>query len=60
MNWILVYETKSLQYNRLIAEGSPDIAANTLSNAIDAFGRDKTNRSSYELLIALLAYGDNR
>jgi len=54
------YQTALLQYNRLIAEDSPDIAANALSSAIDAFARDETNRSSYELLIALLAYGDNR
>jgi hypothetical protein len=54
------YQTALIQYNRLIAEDSPDIAANALSSAIDAFGRDKTNRSIYKLLITLLAYGDNR
>lgn len=54
------YQNALLQYNRLIADDSPDIAANALSSAIDAFGRDVSNRSSYKLLIALLAYGENR
>ena len=48
------YQTALIQYNRLIAEDSPDMAANALSSAIDAFGRDGTNRSSYKLLISLL------
>ena len=51
------YQTALIQYNRVILEDSPDISANALSSAIDAFGRNVTNRSSYDLLTSLLAHG---
>lgn len=52
------YQNAIYQYNTLISEDRPDIASNVLSSAIDAFGRGRNNRSSYELLITLLAHGE--